>query len=127
RRVLFRSDAKSHEADANLVRPRLRPELPLTLALQLEELAHAALMEQHVEHEIADHPVREVRVDVAHDGHIRELGVLHQVIHTGANGDDEFKIGEGLEHANRRAPGKRVADVLDAPRLGPYPDVETRV
>ena len=109
------------------MRGRLGQVLPHLAPLQLAELAHAAVVVEHVQRHVFRHAAGEVGIDEAHHGHVGQVGVGEQSIHAGADGDDQAQVRQRLEQPVRRLPGERILDLLGLAEIGRDAHIERRV
>ena len=104
-RGILPQHAHPHDADANVGGGGLvAVVLPEPFGL-LADIAHLLSQDfQAMQDDVFAHPAGEVGVDHAHDGHVGQAIVAHQVIDAGAQREDRRKIWQARERAGRMLP-----------------------
>ena len=95
-------------------------------ALRLLILVEAALIAQvheAVQHHVLAHAMGEIVLRHAHDRHIRQIGIAHQMIDAGAEREERFEIGQAGEASRLRTPGRHIADGGSVEILAQHDDV----
>ncbi len=98
---------------------------PLALLRVVEALA--AMMHQHVQHDVLGHAHGEIGIDDAHDRHVGQIRIREDMVDAGAQRKDRLETRQAGEQPARRIPGAGVGDVGGiAEALRPQPDVALR-
>ncbi len=104
-------DAEPHDADPDVARGRLvAVVLPHMRALLRVVAALLAQVHQAVQDDIFAHAVGEVVVDDTRDRHVRQVGIAHQVVDAGAEGEDRLQVRQAAKGAGRVLPGHGIGN-----------------
>ena len=83
----------------------------------------AAVMHQHVQHDVFRHPHGEIGIDDPHDRHIGQLGIRDEVIDAGAERKNRLQMGKTGQQPARRLPGTGIGDVGGIAQTRRQPDI----
>ena len=100
--------AQTHYADGNCARRRLPVLVPAALALLRIVEPLAAVMHQHVQHDVFRHAFGQIVDRDAHQRHVGQRLVRHQGIDTGAEIEDDAQVGEGGKFPRMRLPHRGI-------------------
>ena len=91
--------------------------------LVVVEAALIAQVHEAVQHHVLAHAMGEIVLRHAHDRHVRQIGIAHQMIDAGAEREERLEIGQAGEAAGLRTPGRHVADGGSVEILAQHDDV----
>ena len=108
---ILAEDAEPHHADPHILGGRLRVVVvPQFLGLLALVAGHLTVVAQDVEDAPFAHPGGKIRIDDAHDRHVRQARIAQQVVDAGPEREDRLQSPIGHQRSRRMPPGHDRAD-----------------